>query len=128
MRHTKKKSIKNKKRERKTRRTKRKIRTRKNNGGSQEVYLTIQPTALGIRSEREWESIEKDDKIKIAERPVVPKLVSKVSIVNGSSIDIDEKIAEIIEGITNSDKLIKPIYGKMMTSEIMNKKIENKKN
>ena len=56
MRSTKKKSIKNKKRERKTRRIKRRIRTRKNIGGSQEVYLTIQPSALGIRDEREWKN------------------------------------------------------------------------
>ena len=118
MRHTKKKSIKNKKRERKTRRTKRKIRTRKNNGGSQEVYLTIQPTALGIRGEREWNDLSGNPVLK---RPVVSKLVSKVSIVNGSSIDIDEKMAEIIESIKNSDKLVKPIHGKMMTSEIINK-------
>ncbi len=120
MRHTKKKSVKNKKRERKTRRIKRRIKTRKNVGGSQEVYLTIQPTALGVRSEREWLK----NKIENVEKPVVPKLLSKISIINSSSIDIDEKIAEIIESIKNSDKLIKPIHGKMMTSDIMIKKTD----
>ena len=123
MRRTKKRSFKNKKIERKTRRLKRRIRTRKNRarkniGGSQEVYLTIQPTALGIRGEREWNDLSGNPVLK---RPVVSKLVSKVSIVNGSSIDIDEKMAEIIESIKNSDKLVKPIHGKMMTSEIINK-------
>ena len=54
MRHTKRKSIKHKKRERKTKIIKRRNRTRKNIGGSQEVYLTIQPTALGVRGDREW--------------------------------------------------------------------------
>ena len=131
MRRTKKRSSKNKKIERKTRRIKRRIRTRKNRtrkniGGSQEVYLTIQPTALGIRGEREWgEKMEKhkydgidDDRIT---RPIVSKLLSKVTIVNGPSIDIDEKMAEIIESIKNSDKLVRPIHSKMMTSEIIDK-------
>ena len=116
MRHTKRKSIKHKKRERKTRIIKRRNRTRKNIGGSQEVYLTIQPTALGVRGDREW--LEHGRK-KNVERPVIPKLLSKVSIINGSSIDIDEKIAEMIESIQHSDKLIKPIHSKMMTSDII---------
>jgi hypothetical protein len=118
MRNTKKKSIKNSNRERKvrkTRRIKRRNRTRKNIGGSQEVYLTIQPTALGIRGEREWLKNEKEN----VERPVVPKLQSKVSIVNSPSIDIDEKIAEIIESRKNWADLVKPIHGKMMTSDII---------
>ena len=123
MRRTKKKSSKNNKIERKTRRIKRRIRTRKNRarkniGGSQEVYLTIQPTALGIRGEREWNDLSGNPVLK---RPVVSKLLSKVSIVNGSSIDIDEKMAEIIESIKNSDKLGRPIHSKMMTSEIIDK-------
>ena len=122
MRRTK-KSIKNSKLERKTRRIKRRISTRKNRarkniGGSQEVYLTIQPTALGIRGEREWNDLSGNSVLK---RPVVSKLLSKVSIVNGSSIDIDEKMAEIIESIKNSDKLGRPIHSKMMTSEIIDK-------
>ena len=122
MRRTK-KSIKNSKLERKTRRIKRRISTRKNRarkniGGSQEVYLTIQPTALGIRGEREWNDLSGNPVLK---RPVVSKLLSKVSIVNGSSIDIDEKMAEIIESIKNSDKLGRPIHSKMMTSEIIDK-------
>lgn len=54
-------------------------------------------------------------------KPVVSKLLSKVSIVNGSSIDIDEKMAEIIESIKNSDKLGRPIHSKMMTSDIIDK-------
>jgi hypothetical protein len=57
MRHTEKRSIKNKKRERKVRRTrriKRRIRTRKNIGGSRQVYLSIQPSALGVRGDKEW--------------------------------------------------------------------------
>ena len=118
MRRTKKKSIKNKKQERKTRRIKRRIRPRKNIGGSQEVYLTIQPTALGIRGEREWNKLSGNPVLK---KPIVSKLLSKVSIVNGSSIDIDEKMAEIIESIKNSDKLGRPIHSKMMTSDIIDK-------
>ena len=118
MRRTKKKSIKIKKRERKTRRIKRRIRPRKNIGGSQEVYLTIQPTALGIRGEREWIKLSGNPVLK---KPVVSKLLSKVSIVNGTSIDIDEKMAEIIESIKNSAKLERPIHSKMMTSDIIDK-------
>jgi hypothetical protein len=122
MRRTKKKSIKIKKRERKTRRIKRRIRPRKNIGGSQEVYLTIQPTALGIRGEREWNKLSGNPVLK---KPIVSKLLSKVSIVNGSSIDIDEKMAEIIESIKNSGKLGRPIHSKMMTSDIIDKFPQN---
>ena len=109
MRRAKKNSIKNSiknKKPGKTRRIKRRIRTRKNIGGSQEVYLTIQPSALGIRDEREWKNknyIDNDEKP--ITRPVVSKLVSKISIINSPSIDIDEKMAEMIESIENTDKV-----------------------
>jgi hypothetical protein len=131
MRHTKKKSIKNKKRERKVRRTrriKRRIRTRKNIGGSRQVYLSIQPSALGVRGDKEWNekawinnvrSQEVFSEDSVVKKPIVAKLLSKVYIDNEPSVDIDEKIAEIIGSINDSDKLAKPIYGKMLTSEIV---------
>lgn len=131
MRRAKKNSIKNSiknKKLGKTRRIKRRIRTRKNIGGSQEVYLTIQPSALSIRDEREWENkkyIDNDEKP--ITRPVVSKLVSKISIINSPSIDIDEKMAEMIESIKNTDKVVRPIYSKMMTSEIINKDMIKRK-
>jgi hypothetical protein len=53
------------------------------------------------------------------EKPIVAKLLSKVYIDNEPSVDIDEKIAEIIGSINDSDKLARPIYGKMLTSEIV---------
>jgi hypothetical protein len=89
-------------------------RTRKIRGGNQKIYVSIHPSALGVHGDKEWSK----NIIINADKPIVPKLVSKLLIENQTGIDIDEKIAEIIVSIKDSDKLIKPYYGKMITSKI----------
>lgn len=92
--------------------------TRKIRGGIQKVYMSIQPSALGIRGEKEWvENKPNEQKFEIV-KPIVPKLVSKIFIDNESSVDIDEKLAEIVGSIKYSDSLIKPLYVQMLTSKI----------
>jgi hypothetical protein len=109
------KSRKAKKRSKKNLRS-RKV-TKKTHGGLQKVYVLVQPTALGVRGEKEWSR----NIIVNADRPLVPKLTSRILIDNDSSIDIDERIAEIVESIKDSDKLIKPLHRKMITTEILSK-------
>lgn len=89
-------------------------RTRKIRGGIAKVHVSIHPSALGVRGDKEWSK----NIIVNADKPIVPKLVSNLLIENESGIDIDEKIAEIIVSIKDSDKLINPYYGKMITSKI----------
>lgn len=88
--------------------------TRKIRGGIQKVYISVQPSALGVRGAKEWSN----NVIANADKPIVPKLVSKVIVDNDSGIDIDERIAEIIGSLKDSDKLLKPMHGKMLTSTI----------
>jgi hypothetical protein len=91
--------------------------TQKFRGGLQKVYITVQPSALGVRGEREWS----DNVIVNADKPYVPKLSSKVFIDNDSGIDIDERIAEIVGSVKDSVKMMTPYHRKMMTSEILSK-------
>jgi hypothetical protein len=100
--------------DKKSRKRIRKHKTRKIRGGNQKVYVSIHPSALGVHGDKEWSK----NIIINANKPIVSKLVSKLLIENESGIDIDEKIAEIIVSIKDSDKLLKPYYGKMITSKI----------
>lgn len=89
-------------------------RCKKTQGGTQKVLISVQPSALGLREDREWlvNNVEHADKHNVS------KLVSKVFTDNESSIDIDERLAEIIEGYKNSDKLLRPVHGKLLTTTI----------
>lgn len=111
-RATKRRSIRRKKQGRKS--MKRCKASRKTQGGVQKLYVTIQPSALGLREDREWNQ----NGTKYTDKHNVTKLVSKVFIDNETGIDIDERIAEMVEGIKNSDELLKPIHGKMLTATI----------
>lgn len=91
--------------------------TQKTHGGLQKVYVLVQPTALGVRGEKEWSR----NIVVNADRPRVPKLTSRILMDSDSSIDIDERIAEIVGSIKDSDKLIKPLHRKMITTEILSK-------
>lgn len=107
--NTKKRSIKHKINNMKTHK-----KTRKILGGIQKIYVSVQPSALGIREAREWKKYDDG----IANRHNVPKLLSKVTIENETGFDVDERIAEIIESIKGSDKLLSPIHGKLLTTTI----------
>ena len=91
--------------------------TQKIRGGIQKVYISVQPSALGVRGEKEWSN----NVITNADKPYVPKLISKISIDNESGYDIDERIAEIVVSIKDSKKLMTPFHRKMITSEIFSK-------
>jgi hypothetical protein len=109
------KSRKNKKRSRKH--LKRRRITHKIRGGVQKVYISVQPTALGVRGAKEWSN----NVIENADKPFVHRLTSKVLIDNDSGIDIDERIAEIVGSLKDSDSLMAPFHRKMITSEILSK-------
>jgi hypothetical protein len=91
-------------------------RTQKIRGGLQNVYISVQPTALGVRGAREWSNNE----IVNADKPYVPKLTSKV-LIDYDGMDVDERIAEIVGSIKDSDNLMRPLHRKMISAEILSK-------